>query len=69
MNTKYTCKLFVHNNFQNYYKLIRNLSIIRQKGESQNGGNKRTKYAKFSGKTNISYPLIRTRYEVNYRSP
>ena len=36
-------------------------SIIRQKGESQNGGNKKTKHAKFSAKTNISYPLIRTR--------
>ena len=29
-------------------------------GKSQNGGNKKTKHAKFSEKTNISYPLIRT---------
>ena len=29
-------------------------SVIRQKGESQNGGNRITKYAKFSEKTNIS---------------
>ena len=32
-----------------------------QKCESQNGGNKKVKHAKFSEKTNISYPLIRTR--------
>ena len=31
-----------------------NLSVIRQKGESQNGGNKKTKHAKFSEKENIS---------------
>ena len=31
------------------------------KGESQNGGKKKTKHAKFSEKGNISYPLIRTR--------
>ena len=35
-------------------------SVIRQKGESQNGCFKKTKHAKFSEKTNISYPLIRT---------
>ena len=34
-------------------------SIIRQKGESQNGGNKKTKEIKFSEKMKISYPLIR----------
>ena len=28
-------------------------SVIRQKGESQNEGNKNTKHAKFSEKTNI----------------
>ena len=33
-----------------------NSSVIRQKGESQNGGNKKTKHAIFSVKTNISYP-------------
>ena len=32
-------------------------SVIRQKGESQNGGNKKTKNAKYSEKTNISYTL------------
>ena len=32
-----------------------------QKGESQNGGNKNTKHAKFSEKKNFFYPLIRTR--------
>ena len=36
-------------------------SVIRQKGESQNGCFKKTKHAKFSAKTNIFYPLIRTR--------
>ena len=34
---------------------------IRQKSESQNECFKKTKHAKFSEKTNISYPLIRTR--------
>ena len=29
-------------------------SVIRQKGKFQNGGNKKTKLAKFSEKTNIS---------------
>ena len=38
-----------------------NSSVIRQKGESQNGCFKKTKHAKFSEKTNISNPLIRTR--------
>ena len=33
----------------------------RQNGESQNGGNKKTKHAKFPEKTKISYPLIQTR--------
>ena len=32
-----------------------------QKGESQNGGNKKTKPFKFSEKRNISYPLVRIR--------
>ena len=35
-------------------------SIIRQKGESQSGGNKKTKETKFSEKMSISYTLIRT---------
>ena len=30
------------------------------KSESHNGGDKKTKHIKFSEKTNISYPLIRT---------
>ena len=30
--------------------------VIRQKGESQNGYFKKTKYVKLSEKTNISYP-------------
>ena len=34
--------------------------VIRQNSESQNAYFKETKYAKFSEKTNISYPLIRT---------
>ena len=34
-----------------------NSSVIRQKGESQNGGNRKTKHAKFCEKTNISNPL------------
>ena len=33
---------------------------MRQKGRSQKGGNEKTKHAKISKKTNISYPLIRT---------
>ena len=39
-----------------------NSSVIRQKGESQNGSFKKTKHAKFSEKMYISYPLIRTPY-------
>ena len=39
-------------------------SVIRQKGESQNGGNKKSKHAKFSEKTNFSYPL-HTHIETN----
>ena len=34
-----------------------NLSVIRQKGESQNGGDKNTKHAKFSPKRIFSTPL------------
>ena len=34
---------------------------MRQKGKSQNGGNEKTKHAKISKKTNISYLMIRTR--------
>ena len=35
-------------------------SVIRQKSESQNGDSKKIKHVKFSEKTDISYPLIRT---------
>ena len=35
--------------------------VIRQKAESQNGGNKKTKHAKFSEETDIFSPLIHTR--------
>ena len=38
-----------------------NSSVIRQKGESQNGCFKKTKHAKFSAKMNIFNPLTRTR--------
>ena len=41
--------------------LVRNSSVIRQKDESQNRGNKKTKHVNFSEKINIFYPLIRTR--------
>ena len=37
------------------------LSVIRHKGESQNGGHKRTKQAKFSEKQTFSTSLISTR--------
>ena len=46
-------------------KLARNgsnkLSVIRQKGESQNRGNNKTKHTNFSKKMNISYPLYQVR--------
>ena len=35
-------------------------SVVRQKGESQNGCFEKMKHVKFSEKINISYPLIRT---------
>ena len=35
--------------------------VVRQKGESKNADNKKNKAGKISKKTNISYPLIRTR--------
>ena len=43
------------------YYVILQLAVIRQNGESQNGDIKKAKHATFSQKTNISYPLIRTR--------
>ena len=36
--------------------VIHSLLVGRRKGESQNGGHKKTKHAKFSKKTNISCP-------------
>ena len=36
------------------------LSVIRQKGESQNRCFKKTKHVKFSVKTNITYLLLHT---------
>ena len=39
-------------------KVTSSSSVIRQKGESRFI---KTKHTKFSGKTTISYPLIRTR--------
>ena len=45
--------------FECYWRLVRlwmvNSTVIRQKGESQNGGSKKTKQAKFSKKRNISF--------------
>ena len=41
-----------------YEKISVISSVIRQKGESQNGYFKKTKHAQFSDKANISYPLI-----------
>ena len=43
-----------------FVRVTSNWSVIRQKVESQNWCFKKTKHAKFSKKTNISYPLIRT---------
>ena len=43
-----------------FLRIIGKSSVIRQKGESQNGRFKKTKQAKTFRKTNISYPLIRT---------
>ena len=40
---------------------VLNSSLIRRKSESQNGRFKKTKHAKFSEKTNISYTPIRAR--------
>ena len=42
-------------------------SVIRQKGESQNGCFKKIKHVQFSEKANISNPLIRTRTVRNVR--
>ena len=45
--------------FECYWRLVRlwmvNSTVIRQKGESQNGGSKKKKQAKFSKKRNISF--------------
>ena len=51
----FSYKLWVH-----YYlpgvTQSNNLSVIRQKGESQNGGNKKAKYARFSEKRTFLTP-------------
>ena len=50
-----------------WFKLRSNLKLMSQiignkaKGESQHGGNTKTKHAKFSEKINFSYLLIHTR--------
>ena len=41
--------------------LRHNWSVIKQNDKSQIGGNKKTKHAKFSKNSNISYSLMRTR--------
>ena len=56
MITKYTCKPSVHNNFQNCYKPIGNLSVIRQKGESRKEGNKKTSTPNFQEKRTFFTP-------------
>ena len=43
------------------FELLRGAYKIRQKSESLNGGNKKTKHIRFSLKTNIFYSLICTR--------
>ena len=42
---------------------VNNLSVIWQKGESQNGGNKKESTPNFR-KTNTSNPLIRARIDI-----
>ena len=54
LTLKYLCKLF------RFFFQIYNLSALRWKGESQNGGSKKTKHAKLSEKTNNFFPLIQT---------
>ena len=39
-----------------YWTISVHLSVIREKGGSPTGGNKKTKHARFSEKTSISYP-------------
>ena len=56
-NTSY---LYLQRQHDNSLKNCYNVGNIRQKGVSQSGRLKKTKHAKFSEKTNISYPLIRT---------
>ena len=57
----FACNSFIFNTVDNDNNkaISESLWVIRQKSESQNGGNKKTKHAEFSEKTNISYPLIR----------
>ena len=52
-----------YNRYINFpvYSSIHNSSVLKQKGESQSRCYKKTKRAKFSNKTHVSYPLIRVR--------
>ena len=45
--------------FISFYIYYMMASVIRQKGESQNGGNKKAKYAKFSEKRTCAYQGVR----------
>ena len=42
-------------------------SIIRQKGESQNGGNKKIKHVKFSEKNKTFFTLLYSHVRVRIR--
>ena len=55
-------------NFPKSEQFLPHDTHITQKCESQNGGNKKAKHAKFSKKTNIFYPLIHTRNGGNKKA-
>ena len=44
-----------------FYVLHGKSSVIRQKGESQNGGNKKAEHTKFSEKQTFLTPCVRVR--------
>ena len=54
---------YIRENFRRVIKWNKKVisSVIWRKGESQSGGNKNTKHAKFSEKRTFFYPLARTR--------
>ena len=54
-------KNFSSGRAHNTYRITLNSSVIRQKGESQNGCLKKTKHVKFFEKRTFLTPLIRTR--------